>query len=131
MPFRTELKTDWVENFDRIILENPLEYWDERSHQLFVIPEGFVTDCASIPQFLWSVLGHPFGKNIRKASTLHDFLYRNNVVKRKVADQMFYDALVDEGMDQDRAQVYYSGVRIGGSKAYQKGEEICDIFIPY
>ncbi len=120
MPFRSELKSDFIEDTDNIILEKDLIYYDKRSKQLFVIPAGFICDGASIPQFLWGVLGHPLQADVRKAAVLHDFLYRNQVVRRKVADQMFYDALVEEGMDENKAQVFYSGVRIGGASAYKR-----------
>jgi len=106
---------------DRIVLEKDLIYLDCRSKETFVIQAGFVCDGCSLPQFLWSVLGHPFSYPVRMAAILHDFLYRGNVVKRKVADQMFYDALVETGMDDNKAQVFYLGVRSGGASAYKKG----------
>lgn len=120
MPFKTELKTDWIKNTDTIILERDLVYYDNRSKQVFVIPVGFISDGASIPQFLWSVMGHPFQADVRKAAVLHDFLYRHQVVRRKVADQMFYDALCEEGLNENKAQMFYAGVRVGGASSYRR-----------
>lgn len=130
MPFKTDLKSDFITGADEIILEIDLVYYDNRSRETFVIAPGFVCNGASIPRFLWSVLGHPFQYVARRPAILHDWLYRNKVVKRKVADQMFYDALIEEGMEADKAQLFYAGVRIGGSDAYKKGKRACDTFIP-
>ncbi len=120
MSFNAYPKISFVHNKDKIVLESAMAYYDVRSKQLFVVPEGFISDGCSIPQALWSVLGHPFSKEVRVAAILHDFLYRNNVISRKKADQMFFDALVSEGMSEELAQAFYLGVRLGGASAYNK-----------
>jgi hypothetical protein len=120
MPFRNNLSVTFIPGTDTFSLDLPLEYWDRRSNQLFVIPKDFICDGASIPQFLWSILGHPLQTSARRAAVLHDFLYRNGVVGRKAADQMFYDALIEDGFDPDKAQLFYSGVRTGGTSHYKR-----------
>ena len=118
MPFKSDLDCGWIKGKNKIYLEKTLEYWDNRSKQLFVIPIGFESDCASIPKILWTIVGHPFQAKSRRPSVLHDFLYTNRVVKRKVADQMFYDALIEEGMEEIKAQAFYLCVRLYGKKIY-------------
>lgn len=120
MSFKTGLKIDWVEGTNNLILRESLRYYDKRSKQLFIIACGLVSDGASIPRFLWPILGHPFQHPMREAAILHDFLYYYNVVPRKIADQIFYDALVESGMNRYKAQIYYFGVRVGGRSAYKK-----------
>ena len=120
MPFLNKLHAEFVPGQDNIKLVGPLDYFDNRSDQLFVIPKGFTCDGASIPKFLWSVLGHPFRSDVRCAAILHDFLYRNAVVKRKVADQMFYDAMIESGCEIAKAQTLHAGVRFGAGDVYKK-----------
>ena len=120
MPFLNSLHAEFVEGKDEIIVIKPLRYYDNRSKQLFEIPPKFRSDCTSIPQFLWSVLGHPFQHDVRKEGVLHDFLYRNALVKRIIADQMYFDALIEGGCDPVKAQILFSGVRAGGGDVYKK-----------
>lgn len=42
----------------------------------YFLPNGFVTDGASIPALFWTCVGHPFDPNTICAALLHDFLWR-------------------------------------------------------
>ena len=119
MPFLNDLHADFKEGDDNITLLEPLEYYDNRSKQLFSIFKGFTCDGLSIPSFLWPILGHPFESNVVRAAILHDFLYRNAVVERKIADQMCYDALIEEDCNSAKAQIIYAGIRIYASEIYK------------
>ena len=119
MPFESELEASFLSGKNEIFLTMPLHYYDNRSRELFIVPEGFICDGASIPRIAWSAVGHPFTYKVRESAVLHDFLYRNRVVKRKRADQIFYDALREQGMDNEAAQIFYLAVRAGGAAAYR------------
>src|SRR5262245_61834039 len=56
-----------------IVVEN-MEYIIGRTSDRIVVPKGFVTDFASIPQALWSLGLSPHGQYSR-AAVIHDFLY--------------------------------------------------------
>ena len=120
MPFKNKLHAEFVPGEDEITLLKNLSYYDNRSKQLFVVSSGFICNGASIPRFLWSILGHPFQSDVRRAAILHDFLYRNTIVKRKVADQMFYDAMIEDGCEEAKAQTIHAGVRFGAASVYRK-----------
>lgn len=76
------------------------------------VPTGFITNLASIPRLLRALL-NVNGKS-RKPAVLHDFLYCSKLFSRSVADRIFYDALVAEGMNKALARLYWAGVRSGG-----------------
>jgi len=113
MPFQNELKSNFLTGTNNIILTGELLYWSERVKQLFAIPVGTISDCASVPQILMSATGHPFEWGIREASVLHDFLVRNGVVSRDMADLLYHDAMIDSGVSEQKADLYYAAVRFG------------------
>ena len=79
-----------------------------------IIPEGFRTDLASIPRLLhWLPHLHPNGR-CRRAAVVHDFLYSKSCtyrISRREADEIFRQALVDEGLGKRTAKAYYYAVR--------------------
>ena len=83
-----------------------------------VISPGFVTDLASTPKPLWSILP-PFGRYLPSA-ILHDYLYMTKELPRKDADKIFYNGMVILGVPKWKAKIMYYAVRIGGSKSYKK-----------
>jgi hypothetical protein len=107
--------SDWKPN--EWALESLL-VWFSPSVSRIEVPEGFITDLASIPRALRAVLNIN-GKS-RKAAVLHDFLYCSQLLPRSDADKLFYDALVCEGMSKTMAHIYWSGVRVGGWMHYRK-----------
>ena len=120
MPFTSKLKCDFVPLSDNIILTAELAYRCDRSQQVFVVPQGFVSDGASIPRVLWPIIGQPFDFRWRKEAVLHDFFYRaeHKIVSRKLADQIFYDSLRDNGLRYTKAQSMYIGLRLFGWAAW-------------
>ena len=123
MTFKTHPEVSMITGKDLLVLNERLEYYDVRSKELFVVEVGFTYDGATIPQIFWGVLGSPFDADYRLSSGLHDFLYRNKVVSKKHADQMFYDALRESGVGYCRAQSMYLAVKMFGQKAYDKKME--------
>ena len=65
---------------------------EENSNEIIVVPAGFITDFASIPQLFWSLIGPPTGK-YGKAAVVHDFCYYKNLYSRKRCDKIFYEAM--------------------------------------
>jgi hypothetical protein len=91
-------------------------YNDGDTHQLDVQP-GFITDGASIPRALWSLVGSPFsGGNYVKAAVIHDEGCVSHKYTWQVTAKMFYTAMLDSGMNTHYALLLYYGVRVGGPK---------------
>ena len=88
-----------------------------------IVPAGYITDFASTPRLLWSVIP-PIGR-YNRATVVHDFLYENRVMgysqlddktARAIADKAF---LVIANRTNPKGKVLhyimYLGVRLFGS----------------
>lgn len=80
--------------------------------EVITVPKGFKTDFASVPRFLWAFFP-PYGK-YTEAAIMHDYLYDLQDRPRKVADQLFYDALLLCQVPKWKAKLMYYGVRAFG-----------------
>lgn len=102
-------------------LHDDLCYFSERRATQIVVPEGFITDLASIPRALWITLP-PIGR-YDAAAVVHDYLYRfpNSVAghgaapaDRGEADAILLEAMRASGVGWWTRSTVYSGVRVGG-----------------
>lgn len=86
------------------------------------IPDGFLTDFASIPRGLWNVLP-PVGA-YGKAAVVHDWLYKTrnaatHLVTRAEADAVLKEGMAVLGVGWPTRFVIYAGVRLGGWVAWR------------
>lgn len=84
-------------------LNEGFEFYLEKDKNSFIrVPEGFITDGASVPRLFWLLLP-PWGE-YGQAAVLHDYLLEGGlvhnetekvsfIVKRDVARKYFYDAM--------------------------------------
>jgi hypothetical protein len=72
-----ELKDYEGSNYRTFELVNDLTYIDPKGREWYA-QHGLITDGASIPQFLWSVIGSPYTGNYRRAAIIHDYYCTNN-----------------------------------------------------
>ena len=102
-----------------------LSYESDRLKTTVVVPPGFKTDLASIPQVLWNVLP-PVGQYDR-AAVIHDYLYKfPGTVSRVDADAVLNEAMDVLGVGRVKRWIIYAGVRVGGWKpwgAYREAEQ--------
>lgn len=89
--------------------------------QEIVIPEGFITDFASVPRL--PIVYLAVGNRGRKAAVLHDWLYYTKRFSRKTADLYFYHALRESGVNWFYARAMYSAVRLAGGAFFNKPKE--------
>jgi hypothetical protein len=95
------------------------EVGDKGSGRAITVPKGFLTDGASVPQFLWSMF--PAWGSYSRAALVHDYLcYRLHEgvphpegKTRKDADKIFAEAMKVCGTGSLIRFVMYVGVRIG------------------
>jgi hypothetical protein len=81
------------------------------------VPQGFVTDFASIPTFLHFIV-QPFGRHA-PAAVLHDYLYALGQRKaRALADRLFLNAMKDAGVPAFRRSLMFLSVRLLGGRGY-------------
>lgn len=86
--------------------------------RLIEVPEGFVTDFASVPRvpIVWWWVG-AIGQ---RPAVIHDYIYTYRKFSREVADRIFREALQVVGVNQVNRNIMYAGVRVGGYWAYNK-----------
>lgn len=80
------------------------------------IPQGFLTDFASVPLPFRLVLP-PWGKYGR-ASVVHDWMYWDQTLSRRDADRVFLDAMRTLGVWTPARWTIYAGVRCFGRPAW-------------
>lgn len=78
----------------------------------FTVPEGFVCDLDSVPRIPF-IHARYKGRTVAGA-VLHDYLYKRQLVSRKLADLLFMDAMQLEGVPFRFRLPIYWGVRLFG-----------------
>lgn len=94
-------------------LENDFRYVGK--YGTITIKKGFVTDGASIPSFLWSVLG-PYQEYFN-AALIHDYVYtygKELGYTKKDADYIFLEALEYLGVGFFKRYAMYNAVKYFG-----------------
>lgn len=87
-----------------------------------LIPAGFVTEGASIPKWLWSLVGSPFAGDYIEGAIIHDYLYWLALTKkqpkgtRKEADGIFLQTMLYYGTSEREAKLKYWAVRMFGPR---------------
>lgn len=104
------------------------------STERILIPIGFITDFASIPRALWSLL--PPSGAYGKAAVVHDWMYQNRIVtvmwpdtdtavrarlcNRGEADHALLEGMQVLGIGWLTRSIIYSGVRSGGWHSWNR-----------
>lgn len=100
--FTTELKVRPLDDGKHWVVLEPFTYYVEEigSRTFITVHAGFITDFASVPRPLWSILP-PWGK-YGKAAVIHDYLWLQNSmmtngvsspVSKAVANNIFLEAM--------------------------------------
>lgn len=85
-----------------------------------VLQARFCSDGASIPRYLWSVMGAPFVGKYRKSAIAHDALYATQITSRAFADLLFLTAMKHEGCSWFSRYTMYIAVRFFGFLSWRK-----------
>jgi hypothetical protein len=111
--FNGEPVTKWNRDGRTMTLLTELRYTDPNGH-VWVAPIGSVVDGASIPRYLWSIMGGPFEGKYRNASVLHDVAYGQKKRPWQDCDRMFYYAMRCSGVSAVEAKtMFYALYRFG------------------
>lgn len=100
----------------------PLVFKSKILGKTITVPDGFVTDFASVPRLpVAYLLTGDYG---HEAAVVHDWLYSAQAVDgehvtRKQADAVFREALTNGGEPDWRTWLMWMGVRIGGGGPYE------------
>jgi len=94
-------------------LLSELRYADPQG-VVWIAPAGSQVDGASIPRYLWSIMGGPFEGKYRNASVLHDVAYEQHNRPWQDCDRMFYNAMRSSGVSAVEAKtMYYALYKFG------------------
>lgn len=83
------------------------------------VPQGFVTDFASVPRLPLTFLAA--GDRGHRAAVVHDWLYQRQLYQREQCDAVFDEALIAEGEPSWVRRMMAGAVRLFGAKAYRTG----------
>jgi len=109
-------------------LETPLRFRSDIAGGVIVVPEGYLSDLASIPQCAWSVFMACDDPRIELGAWVHDLLYQargritleggeGSRLSRQDADAILaHEAMVDLGASAPQRQAVYQVLRRFGNQ---------------
>ncbi|MFJ6024241.1 DUF1353 domain-containing protein [Brevundimonas sp. NPDC092305] len=104
------------------VLAADLLYCYPPTGEVIIVPAGYVTDFASVPDGLGRVL-EQYGDSI-EAAIVHDWLYAVGEPGRKAwADDLFRYALAEQGVTATDRWTKWIGVTVGGGRSYGNASE--------
>ena len=110
-------------NIARFILKVPLRFRSDIAGGVIVVPLGYDSDLASIPQFAWSIFMASDDPRIELGGWVHDLLYQNRGVvplengsttnlSRKQCDTILaYEAMPDLSATAIQCSAVYQALR--------------------
>lgn len=104
----------------RWIVARELIYESDIANCTIIVPAGFQTDLASIPRV--PIIYLFMGDRAHRAAVVHDWLYSQGILSRKMADAVFREASAVTGIDTVTRWLMWLGVRIGGSSHYKQDD---------
>ena len=108
-----------------MMLKKPFGYVDSKGVE-WDVPSGYISNGASIPSMLWSVIGAPLSGPYRYAAVVHDYYCEVQNRPWEQVHEMFFEAAVSRGTDPELAKILYAGVMLGGPRWTSKKAEFVD-----
>jgi len=110
--FKTPLEVRMLPEMDdqHWQLISPLVYQSDLVGEI-VVPTGFITNFASFAPLKYAAI---------REAVIHDYLYNKKNVSRKMADQVFLEAMHSTGNEEAETHLMYLGVRLGGGSHYRE-----------
>ncbi len=98
----------------------PFDYHIGRypSDRVISVPEGFITDFASIPKIFWSILS-PIDE-YAKAAVLHDFMYAAAPYNRLRCEEIFLEAMTVLKVPEWKKKCIYRAVYLFGWRRWNE-----------
>lgn len=114
MPFKSDLELRSLPQADAWEVIQPLAYMTQ-DERLVLVPVGYRTDLASVPRLAWRIVPRDHAQ-ARRPAVAHDYIYTHQTHRftKAEADQIFHQALIEEGMGKVLAWLMWCAVRLGG-----------------
>lgn len=119
--FRGTVKAEWLtpsnpsDSFRDMKLLDTFGFVDPAG-TIWDVPAGYITNGASIPWGLWSIIGGPYDGPYRDAAVIHDYYCEKKLRSWEATHKMFYDAALARGVSDSVASTMYAGLRLGGPR---------------
>lgn len=112
-----ELKPQGCETNRKCILTFNLRYTDP-DNVVWQADANNITDGASIPIWAQPIIGDPYDPQFIKPAVIHDHYCEevHRVRGWRETHKMFYQALINQGVNETKAKTMYLAVYIGGPK---------------
>lgn len=110
-----DLSPQGCEGTGKCILKYDLRYKDPKGVE-WLAAANDTTDGASIPSWAQPFVGDPFDKSYIKAAVIHDHYCDRHVRSWRTTHRVFYDALLELGVDSAKSRLMYYAVYLGGPK---------------
>jgi Protein of unknown function (DUF1353) len=78
--------------------------------KVWTAPKGLLTDGASIPQALWSIVGSPWTGLYRNAAVIHDQYCDSHSESWQAVHRVFYLGMLANGVGPIKAKIMYAAV---------------------
>lgn len=104
-------------------LASDLVYYSKIYDNIIKVPTGWITDLASVPRSI-PIVYAAFGDRAHHESVIHDRIYWLGNVKRKLADDIFLEAMICRKKPWWIRQGMYCGVRLFGWKAWKNHRKL-------
>ncbi len=104
-------------------LLKPFGYKDSKGVD-WLVPEGFLSDGASIPDTLWAALGGPYSGPYRDAAVVHDYYCFTKTRPWQDVHDVFLEAALNRGTPVAKAQAMYAGIMWQGPRWNAKGSHL-------
>ena len=110
---------------------------DIKQLKYITVPYGFISDGASIPKFVWSIVGSPWTGRYVQAAVVHDVLYHNigyfvcyhnhnryifNLTQKQ-SDNILLHGCKILGVPTWKRYVIYYGLRVGGWVSWKQHQK--------
>lgn len=119
----TNLNPDFAGGRGLWELVEPLVYESDCAGMTITVPVGFQTDFASVLRL--PVIYLLFGDKAHAPATVHDYLYHTGITPRKLADDVFSEAMkASTKLSGIERFLMWSAVRVFGGTHFQKQEKV-------
>ena len=86
----------------------------------YTVPAGFLSDGMSVPRLFWRLISPPINAATLVPSIKHDWLYKEHICPRIVADVLYAVELEASGFPRWKCVLVYIGVSIGGGRHWRQ-----------
>ena len=107
--YKGSVQVSWDIDSERMTLLEDFTYVDPNDME-WTAKKGQKTDGATIPRWLWSVVGSPYNGSYRDAAVIHDIACGEKKRTWEVSHLAFYYAMRASGVSEVRAKTMYAAV---------------------